>query len=314
MKLTDLVSSYITFKRSLGMRFRSDAGVLRAFCRALGDVELCDIKPGAVLAFLAGNGPVTAYWHHKYKVLSGFYRFAIPRGHTDTSPLPSTIPKCPPPMTPYVYSTQELCGLLAATDCLQTPMSPLQAATFRTLLLLLYGTGMRIGEALSLTLADVSLMESLITIHDAKFFKTRLVPTGPKLTNHLSAYKKQRCRLPLPAGEASAFLATRTGNALSYGRVNQLFQKVRKAAGIRREDEARYQPRLHDIRHTAAVHRIVAWYREGADVQRRLLQLSTYLGHVDIASTQRYLSMTPELLNEASARFEKYTQTEILHE
>ena len=92
------------------------------------------------------------------------------------------------------------------------------------------------------------------------------------------------------------------------------FVRLRAIAGIAREDGARYQPRLHDLRHAMAVHRLVAWYREGADVQRLLPQLATYLGHVDVAATQRYLTMTPELLREASRRFERYAQPEVGHE
>lgn len=127
-------------------------------------------------------------------------------------------------------------------------------------------------------------------------------------------YVTQRRQLPLPAGEASAVFATRTGQALCYDVVNLLFRRVRRRAGIRREAGARYQPRLHDLRHTAAVHRLIAWYRAGADVQRLLPHLATYLGHVDIASTQRYLTMTPELLREASHRFDQYAQPEASHE
>ena len=76
---------------------------------------------------------------------------------------------------------------------------------------------------------------------------------------------------------------------------------------------ARYQPRIHDIRHTAAVHRVIAWYRAGANVQKLLPQLATYFGHVDISSTQCYLSMTSELLQEASLRFERYAQPQVCH-
>lgn len=101
---------------------------------------------------------------------------------------------------------------------------------------------------------------------------------------------------------------------MSYDRVSRLFRQVRKSASIVRETESRYQPRLHDLRHTAAVHRVVAWYRAGADVQRWLQPLSTYLGHIDIASTQRYLSMTPELLVEANHRFEQYARPGTRHD
>lgn len=308
MSLHDQVEAYIAYKRSLGFRFDSNAVVLRSFCHAMGNIAIEAVTPESVLAFIAGTGPVTTRWGLKFCILRGFYRHAQERGLVSLSPLPCEVPRLPAPLTPYIYSVEELNRLVAATDTLQTPLSPLRAETMRSLLLLLYGTGMRIGEAIALTLPDVDLAESLLTIHDSKFFKTRLVPIGPRLTTVLSGYLARRRQLPLPAGEASAFFATQTGLHLEYRVVNKLFGRLRLAAAVRREPSAPYQPRIHDIRHTAAVHRVIAWYRAGADVQRLLPQLATYLGHVDIRSTQRYLSMTPELLNEASQRFERYAQ------
>lgn len=312
MKLHDLVEAYIDYKRSLGMRLRSQAAVLRAFCRYMGDICVDDVKAESVLAFVAGTGPVTTRWFETYRVLAGLYQFAISRGFTTTSPLPVNIPHRPPRFAAYVYTVHELERLLAATDLLQTALSPMLALTMRTTLLLLYGTGMRIGEALSLTLQDVDLGDHLITVRDTKFFKTRLVPIGPRLGMALRHYQSRRCALPLPAGANSAFLATHTGIHLNYKRVNKLFCRLRHAAGIGRQG-SRYQPRLHDIRHTAAVHRVIAWYRAGANVQVLLPKLATYLGHFDIRSTQCYLSMTSELLQEASLRFERYAQQEVCH-
>ena len=277
-------------------------------------MDIAEVRPETVSAFIAGKGPVTVFWKQKHSILGSFYRFAVSRGFTAASPLPKIRPKFPPPPKPYIYSPEELRRLLAATEALHAPHSPLQPLTFRTLLLILYGTGMRIGEALSLVLQDVDLADRLVTIHDSKFFKTRFVPTGPKLTQALLAYAARRRQLPLPAGEASAFFATRTGNALSYIHVNRLFQRLRRGADIRCEGDARHQPRLHDLRHAAAVHRLVAWYQAGADVQRLLPRLATYLGHVEISSTQRYLTMTPELLHAAGRCFEQYAQPEIRDE
>ena len=313
MKLTHLIDTYVTFKRSIGMRCRTDAQLLKSFCRATGDVDIAEVSLEIVSAFIAGRGPVTATWKQKHSILSSFYRFAVSRGFTASSPLPTIKPKFPPPPKPHIYSPEELRRLLAATEAVHAPCSPLQPLTFRTLLLMLYGTGMRIGEALSLTLQDVDLVERLVTIHDTKFFKARVVPIGPRLTLALLAYKARRSQLPLPAKEASAFFATRTGNALSYIHVNRVFQRLRRLADIRCESDAGSQPRLHDLRHTAAMHRLIAWYRAGANVQRLLPQLSTYLGHIEISSTQRYLTMTPELLREASQRFEQYAHSEIRH-
>lgn len=306
MKLAHVVADYVALKQAMGMRFRTEAGILRAFCRALGDVEIAEVASGPVQAYLAGRGPLTTFWHRKYETLSGFYRFALGRGYAPASPLPTTVPKRPAPFVPYIYTPQEVQRLLAATDSLAGLPDPLQSATFRTLLLLLYGTGLRLGEALSLPLADVDLPGSVLTVRVSKFYKTRLVPIGPRLTQVLASYAQQRRRLPRPGGEASMLLALHTGCPLPRHRAEWTFRLLRECAGIRRHDGARYQPRLHDLRHTFAVHRLVAWYRAGADVQRLLPQLATYLGHADIAATQRYLTLTPELLHAASRRFAAY--------
>lgn len=314
MNLSDLIAEYVSFKQGMGMCYRSEARLLKSFCRASGDVGITEVDPLSVEAFLAGKGNVTSVWHLKYTILNGLFRFAINRGYIGSSPLPKILPKRPEREVPHIYTIDELQSLLEATDSLKTRGSPLQAATFRMLLLTLYGTGLRISEALSLTIADVDVRNSLIIVRDSKFFKTRVVPTGPRLTDHLRSYLENRQRLPHPLGEDSAFLATRTGHSLSYDRVTKVFRRLRNLAGLHRGDGARYAPRIHDIRHSSAVHRLESWYREGADVQRLLPQLSTYLGHVGIAETQRYLTMTPELLREANKRFEQYALPEVDHD
>lgn len=312
MKLAKVVYGYVRFKRSIGFRFREETRTLRSFCRALGDLDVGDVEPNAVLAFLNGSGPITTYWRQKFIILSGFYRFALGRGYVSSSPLPQTLPKFPPAMTPYVYSPEEIKRLVSATGSLRTPMSPLQAETLRTLLLLLCGTGLRIREALSLKLQDVNLEDGLLTVRKTKFFKSRIVPLGPRLTDELRTYATKRHRLPCPSGEGSAFFSTRTGHPLSYERVEKVFQRLRSRAGVYREKAARYQPRIHDFRATFAVHCLLGWYRQGRDVQRLLPHLATYLGHVGIRSTQRYLQLTPELLQEASVRFVTYAR-EVTH-
>lgn len=312
MKLAEAIDDYLYFKQSIGFRFREAVRTLRSFSRALGGLDIGEVEPNAVLAFLNGSGPVTTYWRQKFIILSGFYRFALGRGYVCSSPLPRTLPKFPPAMTPYVYSPEQINRLLSATESLRTRESPLQAESFRTLLLLLCGTGLRIREALSLKLEDVHLEDRLLTVRKTKFFKTRIVPMGPRLTQELRSYATKRRRLPCPFGEASTLFCTRTGHPLSYERVDKVFRRLRSQAGVCREKTARYQPRIHDFRATFAVHCLLGWYRQGRDVQRLLPQLSTYLGHVGIRGTQRYLQLTPELLQEANARFGTYAR-EVTH-
>jgi integrase/recombinase XerD len=307
MTVTDVVDSYLARQRSLGMRFKSAGHLLRRFSRAMGASEVTEVTTEAVSLFLRGHGALSATWLLKYKVLSGLYRYAISRGYADRSPLPSIPPKLPPQQTPYVYSNNELRQLLQATAVLRPGHSHQVPAMYRTLLLLLYGTGMRIGEALHLTAETVDLTAKVITVRDTKFFKTRLVPIGPNLSRELAAHLERRLLLPMPLGKASALFTTRDGRGWSYPSVISLFQHVRRAAGISCPIGEPRPPRLHDIRHTAAVHRLLAWYRSGQDVQRLLPQLATYLGHINIRSTQRYLQMTPDLLQAASERFAQYS-------
>jgi integrase len=246
--------------------------------------------------------------------LSGFYRFALSRGYVTCSPLPTTVPKRPPPFQPYIYSRKQLRDLLRASAVYETTSrTSLEAVTLRTLVLLLYGAGLRIGEALALTWADIDLDTALLTIRESKFYKTRLVPIGPQLTAALRGYAADRCQRGHANIADAPFFVTRAGSAMTRTQAERAFVRLRQIAGITREDGARYQPRLHDLRHSMAVHRLIAWYREGADVQRLLPLLATYLGHVNVAATQRYLTMTPELLREASQRFERYARSEVDH-
>ena len=308
MKLIDVINDYVKLQQSLGMRFGSASRLLRQFSRNMGDIRIDEVEPQVVALFLQGAGPLSATWVLKYSVLSGLYRFAIGRGYASSSPLPANLPKLPPQQTPYVYSTDELRRMIDATSILHAAHSRLQAPMYRTLLMLLYGSGLRIGEALGLTLRDVDFAQRIITVRNTKFFKTRIVPIGPKLAQELAAHIARRRQLSMPAGEDSALFTTRTGRAWPYQHVITLFQQVRRAADIGCPAGELRPPRLHDLRHTAAVHRVLAWYRSGKDVQRLLPQLATYLGHADIKSTQRYLRMTPELLQEASQRFAHYSQ------
>lgn len=311
MTALDVIEAYLAVRRSLGVRLEREARYLHQFAREVGNASLSEISREAIARFLDGRSIPTATWRMKRSSLAGLYRYAIGRGLIPASPLPDHPPKFAPPQTPYVYSPAEVQRLLDATTVLDHPASRLQAMTYRTLLLVLYGTGLRVGEAIALRLCDLDLTERLITVRNTKFYKTRLVPIGPRLTERLATYLDRRRRLALPAQESSALLCTRTGHGFHYEEVSRNFQRIRSVARILTPPAEPRPPRLHDLRHTAAVHRVLAWYRAGQDVQRLLPALATYLGHVDISSTQRYLQMTPELLHEANQRFARYAGQEV---
>jgi integrase/recombinase XerD len=315
MKLRQLIDQYVAFRKSLGAKFEANETLLYNFSRVVGEGRnIRNVKPQQVAAYLDGCGVVTRHWHRKYVVLHGLFRYALSRGYLSVSPLPATMPKRPERFKPYIYSREELRRLLDRTRSAQTRRFQMEAHTFRALLLLLYGAGLRVSEALSLDLEDINLKEAVITIRDTKFFKTRLVPLGTELNEIMAKYAARRRGAPhSTSGEAPFFVST-LGTRLGRRLVERNFQRLRTLAGVCREDGARYQPRLHDLRHTAAVHRLTAWYREGRDVQRLLPLLSTYLGHTSIACTQIYLTLTPDLLHEGSKRFARYVFGEAGHE
>lgn len=306
MKTSKVIDAYLAARRAQGVKLSSSTRVLKRFARETGDTDLDLVTPQAVSKFLHGPGPLTTTWGSKRGLVAGLYRFAMARGYATKSPLTDRRPKLPPPHPPHVYSTDELQRLLDATATLKVNNSPIRVETYRTLLLILYGAGLRISEATGLQIRDVDLPQRLLSIRETKFYKTRWVPIGPKLAAAIATYLERRRTLPVLEGDEAALLCSRTGHHLWYQDVVTQFQRVRAAAGISCPPGATRPPRLHDLRHTAAVHRVVAWYREGRDVQKLLPQLATYLGHSEIKSTQRYLSMTPELLDEACQRFAAY--------
>lgn len=307
MTLRKAIGQYICWRQVHGAKYESGAAILRLFLESVDGASDCDaVSRGQVLAFLAGKGPLTRYRENKYCTLAGFYRYAISRGHASRSPLPDNEPRSPARTPPHIYSRDELRRLLdpAAVEISRRGAVQLDALTFRTLLLLLYGAGLRVGEAMRLTLADVDLTEAVLTIRATKFYKSRLVPVGSHLASVLASYVRQRSGLA--QGEDSFLLTNQDGTRLASSTVHAAFDTLRRIAGVQGAAGGRKVPRLHDLRHSFAVHSLTDWYRQGADVQRLLPVLSTYLGHSDLEGTKVYLSMTPELLQQASLRFARY--------
>lgn len=315
MNLLKAVTIYITYRQTMGELFQTNGRTLKMFARVIGpEIPLSKIQSKAVDRFLTGSGPITANWHAKLQALRGFYLYVISRGYAKKSPLPTDIPKRPPPFVPYIYTHQEIRSLLNTALTYQKNRSVIDPFMVRTLLLLLYGAGLRIREAVSLTLMDVDLPEALLTIRQTKFRKTRLVPLGQQLTKALVTYAVKRRREGHSQSLDAPFFISRKGTAINQYTVERIFRRICDKAGIHRTDGARYQPRLHDLRHAFAVNRLTTWYKNGADVQKWLPVLSTYLGHTYLAATSVYLTMTPTLLQQANRRFQHYAFPEDSHD
>lgn len=304
MKLAAAVDIYVLHRRAMGQKCEGPAVALRAFSRRHSNDPLQGITPSDVKQFLDVPQTGPAAWRRKYGVLRDFFAYWRCRGKLNAVPMPPPAPRYTQTFVPYIYSRQELRQLLdAVPHCQRNGECRLSPATLRTLLLFLYGTGMRIGEAIRLRLADVDLDDAVITIRGTKFYKSRLVPLGRDVVRLLREY------LATPGRWNQHYrhlFQSRQHEAISHRLIEGAFHRLRSLAGVCRSDASSRQPRLHDLRHTFAVHRLTEWYKSGADVQKLLPALSTYLGHVDLRSTQCYLTMTPELLKEANYRFQEY--------
>ncbi len=170
-----------------------------------------------------------------------------------------------------------------------------------TALILLYLTGLRAGEAVHLTVGDVDLARGVLHIRHAKFGKARLVPLAADLTARLA-----RCHAAVeqargPRGPDAPFFPGPTGQPCAIAVVRYSFRKLLAAAGLprRRGDRG---PRLHDLRHSFASLRLLLWCEQEADLGAQLPLLATYLGHVGLTSSQRYLQLTADLRGEVTRR------------
>ncbi|MEO8053438.1 MAG: tyrosine-type recombinase/integrase, partial [Acidobacteriota bacterium] len=299
--------------KALGLVFRIDTYRLQAFLRHIGDADVEAIRTDQVQTFLQGKlGIVTPVWFSKFGALSRFFKYAISRGYLQYAPLPTSFPRKPDPMSPFLYTVAQIKSLLDVPDSAYHPSAHIRPHTMRAFLVLLYGTGLRPGEAMKLMRSDVDLDQAVLTVRNTKFFKSRLVPIGPELTRFLAAYEDKCPKGTLIASD-QPFLRCRLGKHLKIDAVDSVFQWLRVEAHVLRLDGSGHQPRLYDFRHTFAVTRLVTWYRDGKDVQRLLPHLATYLGHVHIDHTAHYLTMTKELLKEASICFERYAMGEARH-
>jgi integrase/recombinase XerD len=292
MEIFVAVETYIDRKRSLGVTFEKAALNLRSFSKRVGDVPLETITPGQILRFLNGPRTSTVTWRVKYNLLKHFFEYWAARGILPALPMPVIRPPVPRTFVPYIYSRNEVRMLLGTARESQRPATcSIDSATLRIFLVFLYATGVFVGEALGLLQEDVDLKKGAITIRGSRFNRSRIIPIGAdlqtKLQRYVTRFGRKRTLCPY-------FFLDKQGKAVSCHTLRATFQKLRRLAGIRRHDGAIYQPRMHDLRYTFAVHRLTSWFKQGANMNRLLPALAAYIGQVGLGSTERYLSMTPE--------------------
>jgi site-specific recombinase XerD len=296
----------------LGKRFDSEAWTLNLFDRYLIEWRiptLAAITPAVVNAFVRSrNRLVAKSYNQLIGALRRWFNWLVVQQWIGESPMQLKPRRCTTARAPFLFDQVQARRLLALASCLPNSRRAGQRGVIYPMMFaLLYGLGLRVGEVARLRLSDVDRVRSVLTIRETKFMKSRLVPMGPKLTARLNQYLKWRERKvgPLnPSDPLFSFGKTNTRPVFpkTISRVfSELWPKLRLEIppGVA-------SPRLHCLRHSFAVGTLLRWYRQSISPGDRLLQLSTFMGHVHPSSTTVYLAITSELLQEANGRFQRF--------
>lgn len=301
--LRDGVEEYLEMRRALGFKLRLPGAALYDFVSFLEQEGASYITTELALRWATGPQEVQpAQWANRLSFVRTFAQYwSATEPRTEIPPL-GLLPYRYQRRMPYIYSNEEIRRLLEASKNL-SPETGFRRWTYYTLFGLLAVTGLRISEAIALNCEDVDLERCILTIHNAKFRKSRFVPIHISTLNRLKQYAHQRDHF-LPNRMTSNFFVSERGKPLNDFTVRWTFVKLSRQIGLRGPSDS-FGPRLHDLRHRFAANTLMHWYRSGLDVEQRLPTLSTYLGHSHVADTYWYLSAVPELLALAGARVEK---------
>lgn len=304
--LREALREYLALRRSLGFKMQDASRVLLRFVAFMEEHQALHITARLALEWVLQAKTVKpAERSRRLGFIRGFARYLSASDPHTEIPLPELLPYASTRARPYLYTEQDVRGLLAAALQLPTrwPSTPLRPWVFHCLLGLLSVTGLRISEALDLKLDDVDLEQGVLTIRAAKLGRWRLVPLHPSALSVLLQYLQRRKQFLGERRSDYVFVSNR-GTRLDRGRVQRVFYALSRQTGLR-VPGARNGPRLHDFRHRFAVRVLIRWYELGEDPVRRLPALSTYLGHVCVAGTYWYLSNSPELMAQAMVRLER---------
>lgn len=202
---------------------------------------------------------------------------------------------------PHIYTRREVCRIMAAGKSVRS-RDPLRTVVFSTIVGFLYATGLRVGEAVKLNLADVDLRLRLVLIRETKFQKTRYVPLAPSTAEQLAVYLQKRHMAGFSQEPTAPFFPSALGGRYHVPTFTTTFLQILRRLGLRGPSGQR-GPRIHDLRHSFAVSRLLAWHRAGDNLFAKLPTLSTYLGHSTVTGTEVYLHATAELMESTGQRF-----------
>ena len=304
--LRQAVQEYVRMRRNLGFKLHQAGKGLLDFITFMEQHRASYITQALALAWAKQPPNVQpAHWARRLSFVRGFAHYRSATDPRTQIPVQGLLPFQPKRARPYLYSDAEIRDLLrAALDMpYRYERSKLRPWVYYCLFGLLSVSGLRLGEARNLEVQDVDLKAAVLTIRCAKFGKSRLVPLHASTCEVLADYIGRRQRHWGQRPVSSYLFVSSWGHRLDSGDIHRTFYALSRQIGLRGPSD-RHGPRLHDFRHRFATRTLVHWYRSNQDPERKLPLLSAYLGHVEVANTQWYLSGSPELMREAMHRLE----------
>ncbi len=293
--LASYFAKFLAEKHALGFRYNIQSKVLQVLDRFLQETGITDAAlPRTVVEAWTAKRDLeqVATQEHRVCVTRELTRFLQRQGIDAYVPPQRAGRRQPKSFSPYIFTITELQSLLAAVEQIPShPYCPNRNEVVPLIFQILVQCGPRLGEVLSLRWRNVDVERGILSFLDAKGHQDRLVPLSPGLTERVQQYAALKNRAAFP--DSIAFPAP-DGEAYSRVRIYALFRKALRGAGISHGGRGR-GPRLHDLRHTFAVHKLMDWYRKGVNIDAALPILATYMGHRSIEGTQQYLRLTAEL-------------------
>jgi len=305
-RLGKQIAAYLALKKSLGRRFFSETYLFHQFDRFLAERRAATVTPAVFTEWVHTFDHVSSTVRRtRMRVVRNFCLYLRRSDRTCFVPDPSGFPAPEAACRPHIFSVEQIVRLLrVATKLPVWSTSLLRGPVLRLAIVLLYTTGLRRGELVRLVMSDYDPVERTLLVRTSKFHKSRLVALSKSGADELERYLRARRRLPHHA-DAPLLVSNHRGiRAYSGGSFGQAMRRLFRIADVRMPD-GRF-PRVHDLRHTFAVHALLRWYRDGVDVQAKLPALATVMGHVSIASTAYYLALLDPVAKAASARFDQH--------
>jgi integrase len=300
--LTRHLDDYLRLRRQLGYKMH-DAGILlRNFLRFAEQEGARVIRTKLALQWAAPPAMTPAQSGHRLGILRRFAEYVSAHDARTEVPAQKLLPTHYRRRDPYHYTDQDVRRLIDGARQID-PARRIKGPALGTLFGLLAATGMRVSEALALNCEDIDWSRAHLTIRLAKGDKSRVIPLHPSTVDALRRYVSIRDSI-YPRPTYDAFFVWDGGERLGYDSVNRWFLLVACQVGLRKPGDGQ-GPRVHDLRHYFAIRTLLNWYRSGADVEARLPELATYLGHTHVRDSYWYLSAVPELLKLATLRCER---------